>query len=100
MLVSLKKEVNSALAPVAQWVECRPHKAEGRQFDSRSGHKPGLRVWSQVGMRVRGNQSMFLTLVFLSLSPSLPLSLEINRTFKKEQVNSDTRCKVDEPEDM
>ena len=50
------------------------HKAKGHQFDSHSGHMPGL--WGLVGAPVRGNRSMFLlhTSVFLFLPFSLPSS--------------------------
>ena len=42
-------------------------KAEGQLFNSWSGHMPRLRVWSPVRVPTRGNQLMFLTLMFLSL---------------------------------
>ena len=49
------------------WVPaCKP---KGHQFDSQSGHMPGLCARSSVGGHVRGNH----TLMFLSLSLSLPL---------------------------
>ena len=53
-------------------VGCEP---KGRWVDSQSVHMPGLWVRSPVGGRARGNH----TLIFLSLSPSLPLSLKINK---------------------
>ena len=77
---------------LVSWVS--PHKAKGHHFYSRSGHMPGLWVWSPVGVMVgvcgRGNRSMFL-----SLSPSLPCSLKINKENlsttkkKKNQINWD-----------
>ena len=50
---------------------CKP---KGRWFNSQSGHTPGLQARSSV-QGSRGNH----TLVFLSLSPSLPFSLKINK---------------------
>ena len=38
-----------ALAGVVQWVEVPACKPKGRQFDSQSGHMPGLRATSPVG---------------------------------------------------
>ena len=61
-------------------------KTKVRRFDSRSQHMPGLRIQSPVGPHMRGNWSMFLshicfslTLMFLSLSSSLPSPLSKNR---------------------
>ena len=48
------------------------HKAKDRRFDSPSGRTPGLWVWSLVRAHVRGNCCFSLTLMFLSLSFSLP----------------------------
>ena len=47
-----------------------PCKPKGRQFNSRSGHMPGLWVQSPVWACMRGSLSMFLSL-FLSLFHSL-----------------------------
>ena len=59
------KNVASALAGVAQWIKqglCEPM---GHQFDSQSGHMPGLQTRSPVGgMREATTHG------FLSLSPS------------------------------
>ena len=44
-------------------------KVKGRRFDSWSGHVPGL----------CGGYLVRVTLVFLALSPSLSLSLKINK---------------------
>ena len=52
------------------------HKEGGLWFDSWSGHMPGLRVRSLVGVCVRQSIDVFLSL----LSP-----LKINKTFKKTQ---------------
>ena len=48
------------------------HKAKRRQFDSWSGHMPGLQVQSPFGAHPRGNQLMFLSHIDVSLSFSLP----------------------------
>ena len=54
-------------------------KAKGLRFYSRSGHMPGLQVRSSVAEHMRGNGSMFLShvdvslLLFLPPSPSLEL---------------------------
>ena len=46
-------------------------KPKGHRFDSRSGHMPRLLVQSPVGAHIRGNQSMFLSHIDVSL-PSFP----------------------------
>ena len=56
------------------WLE--PHKLKYHGFNSQSGHKPRLQVWSSVWVCIRSNQSLFLTLMFLSFFLSLPLSLK------------------------
>ena len=59
-------------------------RAKGCWFDSPLGHIPRLRDWSLVAACTRGNQSMFLTSVFLSISLSLPSPLsKINKLKKK-----------------
>ena len=57
------------------------HKAKGRWFDSWSGHMPGLRLWSPVGTHTRGNQSMFLSHINVSLC-LLPLLLSLKKIIK------------------
>ena len=52
-----------------------------------SGHMPGLRVQSPVRVGMRGSQWICLTSMFLSLSPSLSLSLKINKIFLKNFLN-------------
>ena len=47
------------------------HKAKGHQFDFRSGHMPGLWLCKR--------QLTSHTLMFFSISPSLPLSLKTNK---------------------
>ena len=48
---------------------------------------PGLWVPSMIGVRMRASQSMFLSCIDVSFSPSLssylPLSLKINKILKK-----------------
>ena len=52
--------------------------ARGRQFDSWSGHMPGLQA-GYLWEHARGNRLMYL---FLSLTPSLK-----NKILKKQQRN-------------
>ena len=69
-----EERLREALAGVAQWIECQAFEPESRQFDSQSGHTPGLQAGSPVG-----GVGEATTLLFLSLSPSLPpLCLKIN----------------------
>ena len=58
----------TALASVAQLVGALSHNSKGLRFDSLSGHMPRLQVWSLVGVHTGGNQWIFLTWMFLSLS--------------------------------
>ena len=46
------------------WASSNKVKPKGCQFDSWSGHMPGLQVWSLIEVPMRGNR----TLMFLSLS--------------------------------
>ena len=65
-------------APLAV-LSCR---AKGRQFDSWSGHLPGFQVWSPVGACARENWtdvSLTHQCFSPSLSPSLHLSMKINK---------------------
>ena len=55
---------------------------KGRQFDSQSGHMPGLRARSPLGGAWEATTHWCFS---PSLSPSLPLSLKINKIFKKER---------------
>ena len=48
------------------------HKVRGCQFDSRLGHMPGLQAQSLIGLPARGNQSMFLLHIGVSLPPFIP----------------------------
>ena len=61
-----------ALAGVAQLVGTFSHKSKGCRFDSWSGHMPRLQVWSPVGVSTRGNWSMFLSCIDVSLLLSPP----------------------------
>ena len=59
-------------------------KAKGLQFDSQSGHMPGLWVWALVRVHTKGSQSMFLSLSF-----SLPSLLSKNKYIKlKKNLSS------------
>ena len=52
---------------------------KGCWFNSWPGHMPRLQVWSLVEIHTKGNQSMFLLHIDISLSllsPPLPLSLK------------------------
>ena len=71
---------------MAQWVEFRP--VNQRVADSQSGHMPGL--WGQVPSRghMRGNHS----LMFLSLSFSLPSLKIVNKIFLKNLKVFDNQC--------
>ena len=71
---TLKKEGNT-LTRVAQLVGCHSATAKGFWFDSWSGHMPGLPVQYLVGVCTRGNRSMFLSHMGVSLPLSLPSTL-------------------------
>ena len=60
----------------------RSYEPKSYWFNSQSGHMPGLWARSPVGgmWEVGNNTLMFLS---LSFSPSLPISLKINKIFKK-----------------
>ena len=64
------------MAGEAQWIECQPanQKVTGSIPSQGTGQVPS---WGHV----RGNQSMYLSYinVFLSLSPSRPLSLKVTK---------------------
>ena len=64
----LYKKKTTALNNVAQLDGALTCKSKGRGFDSLSGHMPRLQVWSPVGVHTGGNQWIFLTWMFLSLS--------------------------------
>ena len=69
----------TALTSVAQWIEHQAvnWKVAGCWFNSQSGHRPGFRARSPVGgMQEATNRTIDAS---LSLSPSLPLSLKINK---------------------
>ena len=65
----LIKITKDDLATVAQLVGVLSSRQKGHEFDFRSGHMPGLQVWSLVGVHMRCNDCIALP---LSLSfPSL-----------------------------
>ena len=69
----LLKTLSWALASVVELVGELSHEPKGYGFNSQPGHMPGLQVQSPVWVYVRGNWSMFLTLMFLSHSlPPFP----------------------------
>ena len=74
IVISLKNNVIFPGSYVSvDWVPAREPK--GRQFYSQSGYMPGLQARSPLGGCVRGNH----TLMFLSLSFSLPFPLSKNK---------------------
>ena len=66
------------------WVSVVP-KAKG-EFDSHSGHMPGLWVWSRVGGMQQATIDVFLTSMFLSPSSSLPFSLPFPMSKNKQYI--------------
>ena len=60
----------------------------GCWFDSPSEHMPGLQARSLSGGMPEATDPMFLTLMVLSLSPSFPLSLKINKILKNKGSQS------------
>ena len=70
------KFLKFALAGVAQWIEYQSANQMGHQFDSQSGHIPGLWTRSPAGgVREATTHRCFSPSLFLSL----PLSLKINK---------------------
>ena len=76
---TIEKGVEPGWCGSVDWVlAC---KLKGRWFDSQSGHMPGL--WARSPVRgVWGDALMFLS---LSLSPSLTLSLKVNKILYKNK---------------
>ena len=73
---------NEALAGVALWIECGP----GNQRVA-GGFPVGAHAWVAGQVPSRGRLRSNHTLMFPSLSPSLPLSLKINRkSFLKKKT--------------
>ena len=66
-------------------------KSKGCQFDSPSGHLPGLRGLALVEAHIRGNLAMFLfhTVVFLPLFLPPPLSKKLKFKLKKKNLHKD-----------
>ena len=87
-----KNAMSVALVGVADWaLACEP---KGHRFDSQSGHKPGLQARSLVKRHMRGNH----TLLFLSLSFSLPSPLSKNKyitSLKKRMSLNDSSITID-----
>ena len=71
----LFKTIKVAVIGVAQWVGHRSANQKGGQFDSQSGHMPGLQARSPVGDAQEATNGCFS----LSPSPSLPPFLKINK---------------------
>ena len=76
--------MDGALTSMGQMVRVLSCKPKGHQFDSWSGHMPGLWVWSLVRAHARGNQSMFLS----HTDVSLPLSLSLLSLLLKSKTMS------------
>ena len=68
-----------ALATVAQWIECQPMNQRLADEIPSPGHPPGLRPGPQRGAHER---QLHID-ISLPLSPSLPLSKNQNKIFKK-----------------
>ena len=67
------------------------HKANGCRFNSLSGHMPGLQVWSWSGHVQEATDWCFSHMdVSSPLSPSLPLSLKLN----KQNLKNPTSCGI------
>ena len=90
---SCLREEGLALAGVAQWIELGLR-------TRRSPVQFPVRVHAWVAGRVpsRGHVRGHHTSMFLSLSPSLPLSLRINKTLKKKDGSGRTSGKCKGPE--
>ena len=79
--LTLKDWHTTSLTGMVLWAGSS-HKAERHQFSSRSGYMPGLRARSPVGGLQKATNECFPP----SLFPSLPLSLKINKIFKKRRL--------------
>ena len=88
--VNVKPEISPSWCTSVDWAPaCEP---KGRRFDSQSGHMRGLWARSPVG----GVQEAITHRCFSpSLSPSLPLSLKINKILKKEKPETIQLLKED-----
>ena len=76
--IPLSKNNSPGWCGSVDWVPaCEP---KGHQFDSQSGHMPGLQARSPVGSTREATTHWCF---FTSLSPSLPLYLKINKVLKK-----------------
>ena len=72
---------------MAQWVGHHSAKQTVTSLISGQGTLTGLQVWSPVGAHTRGNQSVFISHVNVSL-PLFPPPLKINKIFKKNKGKS------------
>ena len=88
---AIKKNKTTALTTVAKLGGCRTvkvRKAKVRQFSSKSGHMSRLGFSPWLGVCTRGNRSMFLSHINVSLLlflPPFPSLLKINKIFKKKK---------------
>ena len=83
------------LASVAQLIGASIWRPKDRGFESQSRHMSRLQVWSPVGRVQKATTGCFpLTSMFLSLCPSLPLSLKpasVNSGEDKKQNKTQSR---------
>ena len=88
MCIKKKIKQNIALAGVTQWIEQQPANCE--VASSLLGQGTGLGVWARSpvrGVREAADPGFSCTsMMFLSLSPSIPLFLKVNKIFKKNQI--------------
>lgn len=68
-----------------------PVRPKGHRFDSLSGHMPRLQVQSPVRACSRGNQSVFLTSVFLLPFPSLISSISTSSSKDKNNNSNNNK---------
>ena len=81
LIIALQEQLCPGWCGSVDWAPA--YKPKGRQFDSQSGHMPGLWAMSLVG----GAQGATTHWWFSpSLSPSLPLCWKINKILKKKQT--------------
>ena len=79
----LKQTNEQTLAGMAQWIQCWPENQKGRQFNSLSGHMPGLRARSPRGCVWEATIHWCFS---PCLYPSLSLSLKIIKPFFKKAL--------------
>ena len=81
MMVTIFKHTR-ALAGVTQWIECWPRNQKVDGLIPCQGTCLDYGPGSQLGVCERQPIDISLTHQYFSLSPSLPLSLKINKIFK------------------